>query len=79
VLGHDTEFSRLVPVGGFCWVQFNPPVTVPMIVEPAPVLPLLPTAMQFSAAEQEMPVRSTAFGGTSWVDQVSPLLDVPMT
>jgi hypothetical protein len=35
-----------------------------MIVEPAPVLPLFPTAMQSSAAEQEMPVRSTAFGGT---------------
>jgi len=35
-----------------------------MIVDPAPLLPLLPTAMQSLGAEQEMPVRSTALGGT---------------
>jgi len=34
-----------------------------MIVEPDPLLPVLPTAMQFSAAEQEIPVTSTASDG----------------
>jgi len=35
-----------------------------MIVDPASLLPLLPTAMQASAVEHEMPVRSTALDGT---------------
>jgi hypothetical protein len=34
-----------------------------MMVEPAPVLPLLPTAMQSSKVEHEMPVTSTALEG----------------
>ena len=47
----------LVPAGGFWAVHDNPPLIVPMIVDPAPSLPLLPTAMQSSGAEHEMPVR----------------------
>jgi hypothetical protein len=46
VLGHDAEVSWLVPSGGVCSVQLVPPLMVLMIVEPAPVFPLLPTAMQ---------------------------------
>ena len=64
VLGHEVEFSVLLPAGGFWAVHDNPPVTVVMIVDPAPLLPLPPTAMQSSGAEHEMPVRSTAFDGT---------------
>ena len=50
-----------------------------MMVEPAPVLPLFPTAMQSTRSEHEMPVRSTALDGGLWSDQVEPLFDVPMT
>jgi len=60
VLGHETELNRLVPAGGFCAVQVSPPVVVPMIVEPTPSLPLLPTATQSSESEQEILVTSTA-------------------
>jgi len=63
VLGHDTEFSVLVPEGGFCATHDNPPVTVPMMVEPAPLVPLSPTAMQSKGAEHEIPVRLTSFSG----------------
>jgi hypothetical protein len=76
VLGHEAEFSVLVPAGAFWAVHDKPPVIVPMIVDPAPLLPLLPTAMQSSGAEHEMPVRSTAFGGGLWRDQVDPVVDV---
>jgi hypothetical protein len=79
LLGHETAFSRLAPGGGFCGNHESPPVEVPMMVEPAPVLPLLPTAMQFTALEHEMPVRSTALDGGIWGDQVEPLFEVPMT
>jgi hypothetical protein len=34
-----------------------------MMVEPVPVLPLLPTATQSSKVEQEIPVTSTALDG----------------
>ena len=79
VLGHDTEFNRLVPAGGVCAVQDRPPVVVLMIVDPAPRLPVFPTATQSSAAEQEIPVRSTALAGGVWSDHVEPLFDVPTT
>ena len=64
IVKHEAEFSVLVPAGGFWAVHDNPPVTVPMIVDPAPLLPLLPTAMQSSGPEHEMLVRSTALDGT---------------
>jgi len=76
VLGQETEFRPPVPLGGVWAVHDNPPVVVLMIVEPAPSLPLFPTAIQSSAAEHEIPVRSTAFDGGLWDDQVEPLLDV---
>jgi hypothetical protein len=79
VLGHETEFKRLVPRGGVCAVHDNPPLVVAMIVEPAPMLPVLPTAMQSAGAEQEIPVRSTAFAGGLCSDQVEPLFEVPTT
>jgi hypothetical protein len=63
VVGHEAERRRLVPVGGFSFVQERPPEIVVMIVEPAPVLPLLPTATQSRSVEHEMPVISTAFEG----------------
>jgi hypothetical protein len=50
-----------------------------MRVEPAPRLPVLPTATQSSAAEHEIPVRSTALLGGLWRDQVEPLLEVLTT
>ena len=71
--------SRLVPGGGLCAVHDTPPVVVFMMVDPAPRLPVLPTATQSSAAEQEIPVTSTALGGGVWRDQFSPLLEVPTT
>ena len=79
VLGQETEFKRLVPAGGVCAVQDNPPVVVPMMVDPAPIFPVFPTATQSSAVEHEIPVRSTAFAGGLWSDQVDPLFDVPTT
>ncbi len=79
LLGHETAFKLLVPGGGFWADHVNPPVEVPMMVDPAPVLPLLPTAMQFTALEHEMPVRSTALDGGLWDDQVEPLFEVPTT
>jgi hypothetical protein len=65
VLGHEMAFRRLTPGGGVWEVQDSPPVVVPMIVEPVPVFPLFPTAMQSYALEHEMPVKSTAFEGGS--------------
>ena len=50
-----------------------------MMVEPAPILPVLPTAMQSLESEQEIPVRSTAFAGGLCSDHVEPLFDVLMT
>ena len=79
MLGHETEFNRLVPGGGFWAAHDSPPFVVPMMVDPAPVLPLFPTAMQSTAVEHEMPVRSTALGGGLWSDHVEPLFDVPTT
>jgi hypothetical protein len=61
--GHDAELKRLIPVGGLCEVQETPPDVVLMMVDPAPSVPELPTATQFSGAEQEIPVTSTALGG----------------
>ena len=63
VFGHEAAFNRLVPRGGLWAVHASPPFVVPMIVDPAAVLPLLPTAMQSAAVVHEMPVRSTALGG----------------
>jgi hypothetical protein len=77
VLGHDTAFRSLAPDGGFCVAHNNPPVVVPMMVDPAPLLPLFPRAMQSTAFAHEMPVRSTALGGAFWSDHVAPLLEVP--
>ena len=57
----------------------TPPVVVPMIVEPAPRLPLLPTATQSLGSEQEILVTSTALAGGLWSDQVEPLFEVLMT
>lgn len=79
LLGHETPFSGPDPLGGLDAVHCTPPVVVLMIVEPAPVLPVLPTATQARALEHEIPVRSTAFGGAVCEDQVDPVLDVPMT
>jgi len=76
VLGHETESIVLVPAGRVWDVHDNPPVVVPMIVDPAPSLPLLPTAMQARAVEHEMPVRSTASEGGLCRDQVEPLFEV---
>jgi hypothetical protein len=42
-------------------------------------LPVLPTATQSSAAEHEIPVRSTALLGGLWRDQVELLLEVLTT
>jgi hypothetical protein len=50
-----------------------------MMVEPAPGLPLLPTATQSSRVEQEIPVTAMAFEGGDWVVQEVPLLAVPST
>ena len=63
VLGHETAFRSPAPGGGFCVAHDNPPVVVPMMVDPAPLLPLFPTAMQSTAVAHEMPVRSTALEG----------------
>jgi len=49
------------------------------MVDPAPVLPLFPTAMQSTAVAHEMPVKSMAFDGALWDDQVEPLFEVPTT
>jgi hypothetical protein len=48
-----------------------------MMVDPAPVLPLLPTAMQSFELAHEILVTSTEFGGGDWLVQVEPLLRVP--
>jgi hypothetical protein len=71
-VGHDTELRRLVPGGGVSSLHVEPPSLVLMIVDPDPRLPVLPTATQSSAAEQEIPVRSTALLGEVWFDQVEP-------
>jgi hypothetical protein len=63
VVGHDTEFKPLVPAGGDWAVHESPPVEVLMMVDPAPKLPVLPTATHSSGAEQEIPVSSTALRG----------------
>jgi hypothetical protein len=63
VVGHEAERSRLVPVGGLSFVQERPPELVVMMVEPTPVLPLLPTATQSKSVEHEIPVTSTALEG----------------
>jgi hypothetical protein len=52
-----------MPAGGVSDVQDNPPVDVAMIVEPAPVFPVFPTATQSSVEEQDTPVRSIALLG----------------
>jgi len=79
VVGQATELRRLVPGGGVWAVHRVPPVVVLMMVEPAPRLPVVPTATQTSAAEQEIPVRSTALLGGLWRDHVEPLFEVPTT
>lgn len=77
VVGHETEFNCPVPAGGACDVQDNPPVVVPIIIEPAPAFPVVPTAMQSSAEEHEIPVSSTASVGGLWDVHVDPLSEVP--
>jgi hypothetical protein len=79
VVGHEIEFSGPVPDGSDSEAQDSPPLVVLMIVDPAPWLPVLPTAMQSSAPEQEIPVRSTAFAGALCDDQVEPAFEVPTT
>lgn len=80
VVGHETESSWLIPGGGDWLDQDNPPVVVAIIVDPAPALPLFPTAMQSLALADEMLKRSTPLEGTSvWLVQVDPLLSVPTT
>ena len=79
LLGHETAFNRVTPGGGFCVTHDSPPVIVPMMVEPVPVVPVFPTAIQSSALEHEMLVRSTALEGGLWGDQVEPSFEVPMT
>jgi hypothetical protein len=50
-----------------------------MMVEPAALFPVVPTAMQSSGPEHEIPRRSTALAGGVWSDQVDPLVEVPIT
>jgi hypothetical protein len=47
-----------------------------MMVEPAALFPVVPTAMQSSGAEHETPSRSTALAGGDWSDQVDQLSEV---
>jgi hypothetical protein len=70
---------RLIPAGGRWADHDKPPVVVVAMVEPAPVLPVSPTATQSVEFQHEMPVRSMAFDGGFCSDQVEPLLDVPTT
>ena len=78
-VGHEAEFRWLIPEGGVCADHERPPVVVVMMVVPAPMLPVLPTAAHASTAEQEMLVTSTALDGGVWVDHVAPLSDVANT
>jgi hypothetical protein len=50
-----------------------------MIVDPARLLPLFPTATQSLELAQEIPVTSTALDGAGWLVQVEPLFSVPIT
>jgi hypothetical protein len=79
VVGHEAERRRLVPAGGVSFVQERPPEIVLMMVEPAPVLPLLPTATQFSKVEHEMPAVSTSLDGGVRDVHVLPSLFVSIT
>jgi len=79
VVGHDTPFRRLVPAGGLCCDQVKPPVVVVIIVDPAPLFPVFPTATQSSEFEHEMPVRSTTSEGAFWSVHVEPVFEVPIT
>jgi hypothetical protein len=76
VVGHEAERRRLVPAGGFSAVQVRPPERVLMMVEPVPVLPLLPTATQSLLFEHESPVMLTASLGVVPTDHTPPLLVV---
>lgn len=50
-----------------------------MIVDPPPLLPLFPTAMQSTDDEHEMPVRFTALEGPFKLLQRTPLSEVAIT
>jgi hypothetical protein len=79
VFGQETELSGPIPGGGVCEDHDKPPVVVVMMVEPAPGLPLFPTATQSFALAQEILVTSTELDGTDWVAHVAPLFSVPIT
>jgi hypothetical protein len=84
VVGQSTELSPPVPVGGASFHQLPPPLVVSMIVEPAPLFPSFPIAMQSTdwggepGEEHETPVKLTAFDGGDWRLQLTPLLEVPI-
>jgi hypothetical protein len=69
VVGQATELSRPFPVGGASLDHVPPPLVVTMIVEPAPLFPVFPTAAQSTGGDDddsevhEMLVRLTAFDG----------------
>lgn len=63
VVGQETDEIRLVPAGGTWFVQDSPPDDVLMIVDPAPLFPVLPTATQSSRLEHEIPVVSISLDG----------------
>jgi hypothetical protein len=46
VLVQATDLNAPVPIGGDLFDQESPPLVVVMIVEPAPLFPVLPTALQ---------------------------------
>lgn len=76
MLGHEAELRRLVPDGRVSTVQELPAVVVLMIVDPAPVLPLFPTATQSLLLEQVVPVMLTAsLGAESAVHVLPPSAD----
>ncbi len=77
--GHETELIWFVPWGGVWELQEDPEFVVVMIVDPAPRLPLSPTATQSIEFEQEIASRSTALGGATCDDQFDPLLLVEIT
>jgi hypothetical protein len=78
VVGHETELSLLKPAGGISFVQVLPASVVAIIVDPAPMLPLLPTAMQSNDDEHEIPARFIASDGRLSALHLAPLSEVPI-
>lgn len=79
MIGQATDKRCPVPFGEVPSVQDRPPDIVFMRVDPAPVLPLFPTATQFSRVEHEIPEVSMSSEGAACKLQVCPPLFVLMT